>query len=90
MENIDKKIEAKKKELELLELEKKEEELRLEIKKIQKTTVEENIIVRRTIYKDEYIPSYPTYPTYLPNYRFLCQAGTAINNNSDLTKLLNS
>lgn len=89
MENIDKKIEAKKKELELLELEKKEAELKLEIKKIQKTTVEENIIVRRTIYRDEYVPNLiPAKPYWQTYPNIMCQAIGS--NDVNLTKLLNN
>jgi hypothetical protein len=65
MLDIDKQIEAKKKEIELLELKKQEAELNVEIKKIQNIKVEENIIIRRTIYRDEYVPNFiPTIPKY--------------------------
>lgn len=92
MENIEKKIEAKKKELELLELEKREAELKIEIKKIQKTTIEENVVVRRTIYRDEYVPNYlPSYPVKPIWQTWPSQTIFATGvNNVNLAKLLNN
>lgn len=51
-------------EIKLLQKEKEKEELRIEVDKLKKTTIEETIVIRRTIY--QYEPIYPSYPIYTP------------------------
>jgi hypothetical protein len=63
---LDEQIAQKKKELELLELSKREEQLKIEIETIKHTKVEETVIERRIIYRDEYVPT----PGIVPYWKY--------------------
>ena len=56
------KLEQIEEEIKILQKEKEKEELRIEVEKLKKTTIEETTIIRRTIYKDE--PVSPHYPLF--------------------------
>lgn len=87
MNTIDEQIEQKKKEIELLELKKNEEELKLEIRKINKTTVEETTIIRKIIHQDYPIYNFPLNKPYLyPQYPNTVWCSATNNLNNLLTK----
>lgn len=86
METIDKKIVALKKEIEALELQKQKELLRIEVEKLSKTKVEEEIIIQRKIYRDEYVPTWPVIPVK-PIYHDKFYCITAANNGTTTYKL---